>query len=264
MSIEDLKAGQASSQTSPLLYLALLLPFLSFLVPYSGLSEGAPRMTKGQAGSQSYYETWTYTLNLAGSEAVLVRPGVYRSPGETGEGHAFVLVAWSGQQGMSRYTEYPLSSVRHFETPSGWVLQVGEHAAFTEHGFTLDEEMISGLGRIGMQGQVMMMDVTPFSPSILSPTVMGPWAYGPSDRSHALLAGTGEVTGWVRDLNPEGWLPGRNKSLPEGSTLSLTKAWGTRLADHGISLTISSIHSSPGAFLMVRGKGRRNCVTTCP
>ncbi|RKP13737.1 hypothetical protein BJ684DRAFT_15888 [Piptocephalis cylindrospora] len=244
VSIEELRASSASSQTSPLLYLALLLPFLSLLIPYSISPEGAPKADGIGPWGASRLETWTYILTTE-TRSILVRPGMYRGA-EKGEGYAFVLVARSDRP-KTHYTQYPLASLTSLDGVSEWAFGMGEHCRFSNRGFILDADSSSQLDGVGLQAQVNLADPAPFPGSIFHPTIMGPWSYFPSDQSHALIAGTSRVSGWVwgRDDNDG------NSSLSEESTLSLTKTWGTSFPKHGLSLTLSHIESLPGAFLML-------------
>ena len=139
------------------------------LIPYQIRKIWTPPIFQGASKRRRYFEGWYYKLVSARGEVVAVIPGV--SYGEDGTGTAFIQII-EGRGSGTAYFPYEVSDLSFSRS----VLDLGVgRSRFTDARLSLD---IEGDGR-RIAGEIRLTGTTPLKRSLLSPGIMGWFAFAP-------------------------------------------------------------------------------------
>jgi tocopherol cyclase len=154
------------------------------------LSPWRPEAYHGFGRTRGFFEGWYYKcVTRDEGRAVAVIPGVSLAP-DPADSHAFIQFA-DARRGRAHYFRYPLSEFRAH--PSRFEVRIGANE-FRSDGLTLDlrDEALSIRGRLSFQG------VVPWPVRLLSPGVMGWYAFVPRmECDHAVLSFDHRIAGGV-------------------------------------------------------------------
>ncbi len=143
-----------------------------------------------QSRKRPYFEGW-YFKHSGGSDAFAAIPGIYRGS-DRSQDHAFVQILFSSPP-ESRFVRYAAEAFSCAQ--SGFEVHVGPNV------FLMDGIRLS-MPDIGLEAEMEYTGRVPLKCSLISPTIMGPFAYLPGMQcSHGVLSLWHSVSGEVRYSN---------------------------------------------------------------
>lgn len=156
-----------------------------------------PAVYHGHGKRPPFFEGWYYKLVSADESArYAIIPGVQLG----GEAHAFVQVL-NGLTGQADYHAFPLSDF--WAAADDFEVRIGPNT-FTTHGVKLDIQRPAGQ----IRGELRFEGVRPWPVSVLSPGIMGWYAWAPAmECYHGVLSfdhaihGALEVNGVTHDFS---------------------------------------------------------------
>ncbi|MDX1692044.1 MAG: tocopherol cyclase family protein [Acidimicrobiia bacterium] len=170
-----------------------------------------PERYHGHRRRTPFFEGWYFKIvDAAEDERWAIIPGIFLSD-DPGEEHAFVQVL-DGSTGAATYHRFPASSFRAAE--DAFDVSIGPNR-FWEGGLRLD---LDSEGR-RLQGEVTLVDPTPWPVSLRSLGIMGPYGWIPwMECNHGVVSLDHGLAGTLR-------IDGRSASF-DGGRGYVEKDWG--------------------------------------
>jgi hypothetical protein len=210
-------------------------------LPYAVRHIWDPATYQGGRRRDHYFEGWYFKLVDAREEhALAVIPGVALGGADSEAPHSFVQVNW-GRTGASDYHRFPLSAFDYERT--GFEVRIGPNR-FSEHGLDLRLGYTPGEPASTVEGEVRFVGTHPWPVSLLSPGIMGWYAFVPfMECYHGVQSLNHTLEGRLRiDGEWVDFCDGRGYTEKDWGT-SFPKAWVWMQTNHfdtqGTSLTAS-------------------------
>lgn len=195
-----------------------------------------PTCYHGRGKKPPFFEGWYYKLiDRAGNQRYAVIPGVYLAK-DGGNSHAFIQIL-NGNNGQSSYHSFPLSDFSASEKE--FDVRIGANR-FTSEYLSLN---IKDAGK-NIRGELHFDSLTPWPVSLLSPGIMGWYAWAPfMECYHGIVSLDHSIRGILRFADNEiNFTGGRGYSEKDWGR-SFPSAWVWFQSNHfpeaGISLTAS-------------------------
>jgi hypothetical protein len=220
----------------------MIRPFASLLNPAG---------YHGHAARPPFFEGWYYKLiDPTTTHRFAVIPGIFKNR-DPQQAHAFIQVL-NGETGTATYHRYPTSEF--WASRSGFELRIGPNR-FTQHALRL--EIDDELARV--RGSVTFSGVTGWPVSLLSPGIMGPFAYVPlMETYHGVLSFDHALTGSLTVNGQAIELTGGQGYIEKDWGKSFPAAWVWAQTNHfatpNTCLTASTaiipwLHTAFGGFI---------------
>lgn len=194
-----------------------------------------PELFQGKLDNKHYFEGWYFKhVNHEGTRTIAFIPGISLD-GE--ERHSFVQVIISPDV-KTYYFKFPIEAFKTTESP--FSVCVGDNT-FSLLGCTVNlDDPLSG---VSIQGTLNYKDITTIQKSVLTPNIMGFFAYIPKmECNHGVLSMTHQVNGHV--------------TLGEALSIDFTdgkgyieKDWGTSFPSSYIWIQANHFEGTEDSFM---------------